>query len=120
MSRPIRPVLLQYAANDIRAIRALFHHFLDNKWITSDPTSLLESSDRYATIHSAPVDEADIFAKGGQFLPLDILTVLDGPRRKCVDCKRDLSEQHYAAAKPKSCRVCEALKANARRYPRRG
>lgn len=119
MNRPLPPNLLDYAANDIHAIRTLYEHFTSSGWIPPNPTSLLQASARYIALHHEPVDTDDPFIKGGPFLPLDILTVLGGRTCQCRDCHRQISIQHFTASPPKytrvtSCRVCEALKAKIR------
>lgn len=114
MDRPLPSSLLKYAANDIHAIRTLYDHFVYSGWLTDDCHHLIEASTRYLSLHLEPLDPGNIF-KGGPFLPLDILTVLGGTSRRCEDCRRQISSDHFYVSVSTgiqylSCRVCESMK----------
>jgi exonuclease 3'-5' domain-containing protein 1 len=118
MARPISAQMLSYAANDIHAIAALYEHFCTSGWLRpADTDHLLACSARYVSIHDArgPVDQADVFRKGGPFLPLDILTEPTGDTRQCQSCLRELSLRHFEVSPGRArrlqgwCRACTAL-----------
>ena len=99
MERPLNPVFLKYAADDIRRIAALYTRFLDLGYLKqSKLPTLLERSNRYDTdcrLRGRP-DQQDKF----RFNPYLPLGSLEGPvsaesSSQCTKCFRRLSISHF-------------------------
>lgn len=90
MERPINPVLLRYAAKDIRLIASLYERFSELGLLdSSNIGSLLTQSERYMS-SSRRTDDSDIY-RSKAVVPLDVLREPTGPKYPCEMCKSSLS-----------------------------
>ena len=126
MARPIPDVLVEYAANDIRRISALYDHFISENYISkANLPVILKQSALYAGVSrqvDAPWEDTSLTRSG--ILPLDILTNVadaEGETQVCDKCRRAMSKGCFPIIKGRvnkgvvgrqevergaSCRLC--------------
>ena len=101
MERPLNPVFLKYAADDIRRIAALYRRFLDLGYLKqSKLPTLLERSNRYDTecrLNGRPDRQNGFRFRKNPYLPLGYLEkpVSSESSSQCTKCFRSLAMSHF-------------------------
>lgn len=102
MKRPLKPVLLEYAADDIKRIAALYRRFLALDYLhLSRLSEALELSNRYDSecrLYGRPDIQQDSYRfRHHPYLPLDALgkPISLEIASQCTGCQRILANTHF-------------------------
>ncbi|KAJ7588341.1 ribonuclease H-like domain-containing protein [Mycena floridula] len=111
LKRPLPTGHLSYAANDATMIALLHQHFVQAQLINPQ---LGEQSSRYITRYRGAQPSANDPYIGHPLLPLEILDVESGSRRRCKECHRDLCRASFSLnawknSDKRQCFVCRAI-----------
>ncbi|TRM66984.1 ribonuclease H-like domain-containing protein [Schizophyllum amplum] len=119
LQRPFTDVQIEYAAEDVRYIMALYHIFSKRRYIADEESLKLQTRAYHAIYRAGRRDKGNIYTMTS-LMPLEILdlpTSQDGATSSCHGCRRDLTKKSFALASADKCFVCVALDKEQGRFP---